>query len=169
MPVRCRSWRLAIAPASIEPGCSGRNGASMKLACAAPRIIAPVAGSAALVGGLPAVHHHGSLGLARLDAGYRPIFTCSSQGVRTSVWSASLDRPCPGSLLVFVVTSPYDLLLRRGICGDHHRCGTSFPRDAYALWPSSDEDLRWRPGAPSACAFARAIANKLSEIDSSSR
>ena len=41
----------------------------------------------------------------------------------------------------------------------------SIPRDANALWPGSDEDLRWRPGASLACHFARAIANKLSEVD----
>jgi hypothetical protein len=31
--------------------------------------------------------------------------------------------------------------------------------------PHSDEDLRWRPGAPQACHFASVITNKLSEVD----
>ena len=33
--------------------------------------------------------------------------------------------------------------------------------------PHSDEDLRWRPGAPQACHFASVITNKLSEVDPS--
>src|SRR6478736_9087762 len=41
----------------------------------------------------------------------------------------------------------------------------SVPRDANALWPGSDEDLRWRPGASLACHFARSITNKLSKVD----
>ena len=41
----------------------------------------------------------------------------------------------------------------------------SVPRDANALWPGSDEDLRWRPGASLACHFARSIINKLSKVD----
>ena len=31
--------------------------------------------------------------------------------------------------------------------------------------PHSDEDLRWRPGAPQACHFASVITNKLSKVD----
>ena len=41
----------------------------------------------------------------------------------------------------------------------------SVPRDANALWPGSDEDLRWRPSAFLACHFARSITNKLSKVD----
>ena len=55
---------------------------------------------------------------------------------------------------------------RRGICVYHRRCGTIHFRQTRAPFgPHSDEDLRWRPGAPQACHFASVITNKLSEVD----
>jgi hypothetical protein len=61
------------------------------------------------------------------------------------------------------MAAPFGLGSRRGICAYHRHCGTiSFRQTRAPFGPHSDEDLRWRPGAPQACHFASVIANNLS-------
>ena len=60
------------------------------------------------------------------------------------------------------MAAPFGLGSRRGICVYHRRCGTTSSARLVPLGPHSDEDLRWRPGAPQACHFASVIANNLS-------
>jgi hypothetical protein len=64
------------------------------------------------------------------------------------------------------MAAPFGLGSRRGISAYHRHCGTiSFRQTRAPFGPHSDEDLRWRPGAPQACHFASVIANNLSIVN----
>ena len=66
------------------------------------------------------------------------------------------------------MVSPYGLLPDEVSALTTTVAAQSVPRDSNALWPGSDEDLRWRPGASLACHFARSITDRILESRSSS-